>query len=93
MDNDIKIRDVILLDISMPGMSGIEISKILSEKYSKIRILIISMNTDERSIVSALKTGIKGFLPKDSSKEELIKAIHSVFNGNTHFGTEISQIM
>ncbi|MCF6366754.1 MAG: response regulator transcription factor [Bacteroidales bacterium] len=88
-----NIPDVILLDISMPGISGVEISKILSDKYPQIQILIISMNTDERTILSALKVGIKGFLPKDTSKEELIKAIISVNIGNEYFGTEISQII
>ena len=87
------IPDVILLDISMPGMSGIEISKILSEKYPQIQILIISMNTDEKSILSALKSGIKGFLAKDTSKEELIKAIKSVHNNDEYFGTEISKVI
>ncbi len=90
---DKLIPDVILLDISMSGMSGIEISKILSEKYPQVQILIISMNTDEKSILSALKSGIKGFLAKDTSKEELIKAIKSVNNNNEYFGTEISQVI
>jgi DNA-binding NarL/FixJ family response regulator len=87
------IPDVILLDISLPGMSGIEISNILKEKYPQIKILIVSMNTDEKNILSALRSGIKGFLPKDTSKEELKEAVVSINAGKEYFGTEISQII
>lgn len=88
-----NLPDVILMDISMPGMSGIEISKILSEKYPQIQILILSMNTDETSILSALNAGVKVFLPKDCSKEELVKAIKTVYRGQEYFGTKISKVI
>jgi DNA-binding NarL/FixJ family response regulator len=87
------IPDVILLDISMPGISGIEISKKLSDNYPQIRVLILTMTTDEKIILSAINAGIKGFLSKDTSKEELLKAIKTVFEGNEYFGTGISQIV
>ncbi len=83
--------DVLLLDISLPGISGIEISKIIAKEYPTIKVLILSRNTDESTILSAIKTGVKGFLSKDTSKEELAKAIKSVYNGNEYFGTSISK--
>ncbi len=85
------LPDVLLLDISLPGMSGIEISKKIVIDYPTIKVLIMSMNTDENSILSAIKTGVKGFLSKDISKDELVKAIKSVYEGNEYFGTNISK--
>ncbi len=87
------IPDVLLLDISMPGMSGIEVSKKIAKEYPTIQILILSMNTDEESILAAIKSGVRGFLSKDTSKEELAEAIQCVYAGNEYFGTNISKIV
>lgn len=83
--------DILLLDISLPGISGIEISKIITNEYPTIKVLILSRNTDENTILSAIKAGVNGFLSKDTSKEELAKAIKSVYNGIDYFGTSISK--
>jgi len=83
--------DILLLDISLPGMSGIEISKLIAKNYPAIKVLIMSRNTDKNTILSAIKSGVKGFLSKDTSKEELAKAIQSVHEGNEYFETSISK--
>ncbi len=82
--------DVVLLDISLPTMSGIEISKILSTDYPDIRILMLSMYTSEDFIFNALKSGIHGYLPKNTTRDELVKAIHEIFNGREYFSKSIS---
>ncbi len=82
--------DIILLDISLPKMSGIELSKILSKDYPKIKKIILSMYTSEDFIFNALKTGINGYLPKNTTREELLKAIDEVYNGNEYFSKSIS---
>lgn len=85
------IPDVLLLDISLPGMSGIEISKKIAEEYPSIKVLILSRNTDKNTILAAIKVGVCGFLSKDTSKEELANAIKLVSEGKNYFGTNISK--
>lgn len=82
--------DVVLLDISLPTMSGIEISKILGADYPHIRILMLSMYTSEDFIFNALKSGIHGYLPKNTTRDELVKAIHEIFDGREYFSKSIS---
>ncbi len=85
-----KTPDVILLDISLPKMSGIEVSKILSKDFPKIKKIILSMYTSEDFIFNALKTGINGYLPKNTTRSELLLAIENVYNGTEYFSKTIS---
>ncbi len=85
-----KIPDVVLLDISLPTMSGIEVSKILSSDYPQIKKLMLSMYTSEDFIFNALKTGINGYLPKNTTRNELLRAIVEVYNGAEYFSKSIS---
>jgi DNA-binding NarL/FixJ family response regulator len=85
--------DVLILDIQLPGKSGIEITLELKEKFPCIRILILSSNCDEETILNAVRAGANGFLSKDTSKEELITAITSVAAGEGYFGEKINKII
>ena len=82
--------DVIVLDIALPKMSGIEIAKILSKEYPRIKILVLTASTDEQTLKAAIKAGVPGFLSKDTSKEEFIEAVRVVHFGQHYFGTNIS---
>ncbi len=84
------LPDVILLDISLPTMSGIEIAKILARDFPSIKILMLSMYTSEDFVFNALKAGIKGYLPKNITRDELILAINEVYKGNEYFSKSIS---
>lgn len=84
------IPDILLLDISLPSMSGIEIAKILTKDYPSIKILMLSMYTSEDFVFNALKAGIKGYLPKNITRDELVLAINEVYKGNEHFSKSIS---
>lgn len=85
--------DVILMDISLPNMSGIEITKILKKDHPKIKILMLSMYTSEDFIFNGLKAGINGYLPKNTTRDELLLAIEEVYNGNEYFSKSISNII
>lgn len=85
-----QIPDVVLLDISLPTMSGIEVSKMLSADFPQIKKLMLSMYTSEDFIFNALKTGINGYLSKNTTREELLQAIHDVSNGKEYFSKSIS---
>ncbi len=85
--------DIILLDIKLPGMSGIEIARVLSKDYPNIKLIMLTSMTDEISVALSLRAGAIGFLPKDAHKDEVIRAIRTVHSGKRYFGDEISQII
>jgi two-component system, NarL family, invasion response regulator UvrY len=76
--------DAILLDISMPGRSGIEILKEIRAYGVKTPILIISMYPEEQYAIRALKAGASGFLNKESANEELLAAVHTILGGRRY---------
>jgi len=85
--------DVIVLDISLPDISGIEITKRLRHEYPQIRVLILSMYTHEDFVTGAIRSGARGYLPKNTSRDELVKAIYAVYRGEEFFGDTISKIL
>lgn len=89
----IMIPDVVLMDISLPNMSGIEITKILKKDYPKMKVLMLSMYTSEDFIFNALKAGINGYLPKNTTRDELLLAIEEVFYGREYFSKSISNVI
>jgi DNA-binding NarL/FixJ family response regulator len=82
---------VLLLDLILPGLSGHEITKVLLEKYPTVRVIILSANAEEESIVASLNAGARGYLTKDVKREELIKAIRVVSEGEEYLGEAISR--
>lgn len=87
---DTQTPDIIITDISMPDTSGIEIAKNISENYQQIKILILSMHSNEEFITKALKAGANGYLPKDTSMSELLDAINTIYKGENYFNKNIS---
>ena len=79
------LPDVILTDIKMPVIDGIEATKILTEKFPQIGIIALSMFEDENLIVEMLEAGAKGYLMKNSHKHEIIAAINAVYNQESYF--------
>ncbi len=87
------VPDVVVLDISLPGKSGVEIACELRQKHEKVGILMLSANTDEENIIESIRAGANGFLPKDTSREELTEAISLVNRGEEYFGANLSKII
>lgn len=88
-----SMPDLLLLDIAMPGTSGIEITKELTQTHPNLKILMLSANKDEESILNSVHAGTHGFLHKDSSKRELITAIKAVYNNDGYFSENLSKII
>lgn len=82
--------DLVITDISMPDISGIEIAKYVTENYPNIKILMLSMHTNAEFITKSLSVGANGYLPKDTSMNELLEAINSIHRGENYFNKEIS---
>ncbi|MCX6304771.1 MAG: response regulator transcription factor [Bacteroidetes bacterium] len=85
--------DILILDISLPDTNGIEITKRITNEYPETRVLILSMYTNEDFIFNSVKAGARGYLPKNTSREELLSAIHAIYNGEEFFSDSISRIM
>lgn len=82
--------DIVIMDITMPGLSGIEVSSQITALYPGIKIMILSMHTDEEFIINAVKAGAKAYLPKEISKEELLEAVKIVYEGGEYYSKLLS---
>ncbi|WP_462219801.1 response regulator transcription factor [Ferruginibacter sp.] len=85
--------DVVLMDISMPGMDGVELCAVMKEKYPGIMILGLSSFNQGLYIKKMVENGASGYILKNSSKEELIKAIHAVHEGCIYFSGEVGMAL
>lgn len=85
--------DVILMDINMPGMNGIETSKKILAELPTTRIIILSMEVTQDYISEAIKAGVAGYLAKDTKKDILAESIRKVMQGEQYFGQKISQVI
>ena len=90
-----KIRratfDVILMDISMPGRSGLEILKEIKSEHPKLPVLILSMHPEEQYAIRALKVGAAGYMNKSSAPDELIGAIRKVSAGRKYVSPSVAE--
>lgn len=82
--------DLVIVDISMKDMSGIEVSKQIVANYPDIKIMILSMHTNEEFVINAIKAGVNGYLSKDASKEELLEAIKIIYEGGECYSKMVS---
>ena len=85
--------DVLLMDISMPGMEGVELCGLMKEKYPGLMILGLSSFNQGLYIKKMMENGASGYILKNSSKEELIEAIHVVHNGHVFFSGEVGMAL
>jgi DNA-binding NarL/FixJ family response regulator len=82
--------DVILMDIRMPVMDGVECTGIIKQQYPDIKVIILTTFDDDEFIIDALKNGAVGYLLKDLSSDKLVSAIRDAYNGNSIMQPEIA---
>lgn len=85
--------DILILDIRMPVMNGIEAANALAKTASRTKVLILSMHDDAEYITKTVESGAHGYVLKDANKEEFIKAIKTIYEGNKYFSGDISNIL
>ena len=85
--------DVVIMDIAMPRMNGIEAAKRIRKHLPKTKILILSMYSQEHYIHQLLEAGVSGYLLKDSSGQDIIKAIHAAMKDETFLSPSISKVV
>jgi two-component system nitrate/nitrite response regulator NarL len=83
--------NVVLMDVSMPVMDGLEATRIFNLELPEIHILILSMHDEQEYIVKMMQSGAKGYVLKDVSSDELIRAIETVHQGSSYFSAGASQ--
>ncbi|WP_343694840.1 response regulator transcription factor [Flavobacterium sp.] len=85
--------DLLIADIRMPNMTGIELVEKLRSENNPVKIIMLSMHESEEYVLKSIKAGADGYLLKGSSKEEFLKALHSVSAGGKYFSGDISSIL
>lgn len=83
--------DVVLMDIRMPGMNGIECTKIIKGRWPEISVLMLTTFDDEEYIFEALKAGSCGYLLKDINREKLLQAVQDAYRGDTILPAKVAQ--
>jgi len=82
--------DIILMDINMPVLDGIETTKIIKKKYPTVKVLMLTMYSTKQYITSMIAVGANGYILKNTGKEELMKAIEVLQSGNTYYSQEVT---
>jgi two-component system nitrate/nitrite response regulator NarL len=90
---DVAKPDLLILDIRMPNLTGIEVVEKLRSQNNLVKIVMLSMHESEEYVLKSIRAGADGYLLKGSSKEEFLKAVHTVANGGKYFSGDISSIL
>jgi DNA-binding NarL/FixJ family response regulator len=85
--------DLLIVDIRMPNLTGIEVVEKLRNDHNVVKIIMLSMHESEEYVLKSIKAGADGYLLKGSSKDEFLKALHTVANGGKYFSGDISSIL
>ncbi|MNQ46420.1 Transcriptional regulatory protein DegU [compost metagenome] len=85
--------DLLIVDIRMPNLTGIEVVEKLRSDNNDVKIIMLSMHESEEYVLKSIKAGADGYLLKGSSKEEFLKALHTVAAGGKYFSGDISSIL
>ncbi len=85
------IPDVVVMDLSLPGIGGLEAIRRIKARDGKAKILVFSMHEDTIFVEQALQAGARGYIPKSSPPSQLIEGIRDVFKGSTHIDSKIAE--
>ena len=83
--------DIILLDVNLPGMNGIEVCKEIKAKFPTVKVLAISMFNEQSYVTEILNNGASGYILKNTGRDELLKAIKTVNDGQSYFSKDVTQ--
>ena len=85
--------NVIVADVQMPKMNGLEATRVLRKEMPDVRVLILSVHSNKQYVLQIIQSGAQGYVLKDASPSELIRAIESVYDGEAFFSPDVSQIV
>jgi len=82
--------DILLTDVSMPEMSGVELTRLVKKKLPHIKVIALSMFSESQVVAEMIDAGISGYILKNTGKQELIEALNKVAGGQNYFGEDIT---
>jgi len=82
--------DVVLMDIQMPELNGVEVTKMIHRDFPKVKVIVLTTFNDDEYIYDALKNGASGYLLKDTSPSEIARAVRTVYNGGALIQSEVA---
>jgi DNA-binding NarL/FixJ family response regulator len=85
--------DIVILDIGMPNRNGLQLIETAKRKYPEVKFLILSMHLEDEYVFKAVDLGVKGYLHKDASSQELLMAIKHLANGESYFSQKVVKII
>lgn len=83
--------DVLIVDLMMPGLNGLEVTRQVCKRFEGLRVIILSMHKEDDYVIQALRNGAKGYVIKDTGPSELVVAIHQVMKGETYLSPAIDE--
>ena len=84
--------DVLVLDLMMPGLNGLDVTRLVRQRSPRVRIIILSMHANEAYVIQALRNGASGYVLKDASTDTLVEAIRDVMLGKRYLSPPFSEI-
>ena len=85
--------DAVILDVTMPGRSGLEVLREIKKSRPKLPVLVLSMHPEDQFAVRVLKAGASGYMTKESAPEELVGAIKKIVTGGRHVSPQLAELM
>jgi DNA-binding NarL/FixJ family response regulator len=82
--------DIVLMDIQMPGINGVEATRRVLERDPSIGVVVVTMFEDDDSVLAAMRAGARGYILKGADAGEVLKVVRAVAEGEAHFGSEIA---
>ncbi len=89
--NGVDDLHLLITDLTMPEMDGIELNKMVKEKYPTLKTLVVSMHIDGEMTDKLIRNNVDGYVPKNAEKEELLNAMRTIAGGEKYFSTEIKR--
>jgi len=83
--------DLVIVDLSMPGMGGLELIRRIRSEFGRTAVLVLSMHAEEQYAIRAFKAGANGYLTKDTASTELLKAVRKVMAGGAHVSADLAE--
>jgi DNA-binding NarL/FixJ family response regulator len=86
-----ELADIVLLDVNMPEMDGIEATKLIKQKYATVKILMLTMYNNQEFVFGLMNAGASGYILKNTGRKELLEAIQAVNDGKTFYSKEVTE--